>query len=328
MARPPKTRDIEGDKLPAATAAAVTEDHKQAAALQGAMQQQVSRMALIYQGIGKRLALNAIGKFITAVDLIELAETKTAKEYKGFVYPRPDGTTLTIGTWEEFCVNVVGRSVQAVDNDLANLNAFGEEFYDAMRAVGLGPSKMRSLRQLPDEQQAQLETLKSLDDKDEMVELVDALLDKQRQKVAERDAHIEEQAQTISAKDAVAGTNRETIDELQTQNEKLKRHAATITPAERDGELRAEAQLEACAIESMIRSRLNPLIAAALENGETNCVDAVPWVTSVFDVMAKVVEKAREEFDILGGVMIYAPDVAMATAAFNDDAANVIDDEQ
>jgi hypothetical protein len=320
MARPPKNRDIEDDKLPAETAAAVTDAHNQAAALQGAVQQGINLAALINQRIGKRSVLNAMQKFLTAVDLTDLATIKAGKSYKGFVYLRSDGTTLTIGTWEEYCVNVEGRSVQGVDDYLASYKTFGPELYDAMRNVGLGPSKMRSLRQLPEEQQAQLDMLKSLDDKDEIVELVDALLDKQRSKLAEREATIEEQAQTMSARDAVAATNRETIDELQTQNEKLKRHAETLTPDERDGELRAEAQLEACAIESMLRGRLCPLIAEALDNGETNCVDAVPWVNGVFDVLAQVVQQAREQFGTFGGVMDYEPNDVLATEAFNEEA--------
>lgn len=122
-----------------------------------------------------------------------------------------------------------------------------------------------------------------------------------------------------AAKNEVAANKSKRIDELQTEIEKLKRHAETITPDARDGELRAEAQLEACAIESMIRGRLCPLIAAALENGETNCVDAVPWVNGVFDVMARVVEMAREQFGSFGGVMDYAPHVGLATAVFDAD---------
>ena len=122
-----------------------------------------------------------------------------------------------------------------------------------------------------------------------------------------------------AAKNEVAAHKSKTIDDLQTEVEKLKRHAETITPNEQDGELRAEAQLEAFAIEAAIRGKLCPMLAAALENGESGSVDAAPWVTGVFDVLDNIVKQAREQFGIWGGVMVYEQAGSLATDAFDAD---------
>jgi hypothetical protein len=297
MARPPKNYNMDKTELPAELQQQVIERHQQAAAQQGAIQQDIGRAALMNQRLGKRSVLSAVQKFLTAVDLTDLAEIKASKDYKGFVYLRPDGTTLTIGTWEEYCVNVEGRSVQGIDDYLASYKAFGEELYDAMQAVGLGPSKMRSLRQLPEEQQAQLETLKSLDDKDEIVELVDALLDKQRSKITEREAVIEEQAQTITAKDAVAATNHKTIDDLQTQLQR----AAQESPDEVDEDLREQASKRAWSVETGLRGQLRPVLQALKDNAEASGIDVSACIAGHLNQIDLALADLRRELDVMAG---------------------------
>ena len=131
------------------------------------------------------------------------------------------------------------------------------------------------------------------------------------------------------AKDQVSSDQRQTIQDLQTQVEKLKHKASITTPDELDAELRDSAQEQAVHIESLVRDLLCPLLDAALENGESNRVAAQPWVTGIFDVLENTIKLARQEH-LTWEDDNYQPSGIAATSAFfesgpGDDAVLVVD---
>lgn len=110
-----------------------TKDRKDAA--------QVERERMIAQchkAIGQVQTSNMFAKFATVSSLVWLKDVKANKLYRDIP---------GIGTWEKFC-DSVGMSRQKVDEDLANLAAFGEEFLTTCQQLSVGYRELRKLRQL------------------------------------------------------------------------------------------------------------------------------------------------------------------------------------
>ena len=81
-----------------------------------------------------------------------------------------------VGTWSEFC-EVLGYSVNKIDEDLQNLSKFGEDFLETSQRLGLGYREMRKLRQLPEEARAEIVDADYSDttDKEELIEKIEDL---------------------------------------------------------------------------------------------------------------------------------------------------------
>lgn len=104
-------------------------------------EQQVERERLIaecYKAIGQVQTSNMFAKFATVSSLVWLKQVKENKTYRDIP---------GVGTWENFC-DYVGMSRQKVDEDLLNLNAFGEEFLTTCQQLSVGYRELRKLRQL------------------------------------------------------------------------------------------------------------------------------------------------------------------------------------
>lgn len=84
---------------------------------------------------GRVEAFNVTSKFLTVSTLVTLnniKENKIYKELKG------------CDTWEKYC-NSLGFSSKKIDEDLRNLNTFGEEFLLTGQQLGFGYRELRSL---------------------------------------------------------------------------------------------------------------------------------------------------------------------------------------
>lgn len=96
------------------------------------------RQALIAEAsrlTGRVEAFNFISKLTTVGSLITLKNIKESGAYKELP---------NINTWEEYCKSI-GSSRTKVDEDLNNLNTFGEEFLTTVGTFGLGYRELRNL---------------------------------------------------------------------------------------------------------------------------------------------------------------------------------------
>uniref|UniRef100_C6E6U1 Uncharacterized protein n=1 Tax=Geobacter sp. (strain M21) TaxID=443144 RepID=C6E6U1_GEOSM len=103
--------------------------------------EQVKRERMIgqcFKAIGQVQTSNMFAKFATVSSLVWLREVKADKIYRDIP---------GIGTWDKFC-DSVGMSRQKVDEDLANLAAFGEQFLTTCQQLSVGYRELRKLRQL------------------------------------------------------------------------------------------------------------------------------------------------------------------------------------
>ena len=174
--------------------------------------QQQEREALIaeaYKIAGKIEAFKTISNFGDIASLMLLKRIKESKVYKEMP---------TILTWENYCKSI-GISRRKVDEDLENLNAFGEKFIGDIASLSLG---YRELRQLKKEiKSGNLEVKDAeviidgevipLDDKDELRDALDTLL---KSKYKE----IEELKDEIKNKESIIEDKEHDIKRLQASN--------------------------------------------------------------------------------------------------------------
>ncbi|MEA5113055.1 MAG: hypothetical protein VB050_03430 [Geobacteraceae bacterium] len=102
---------------------------------------QAEREQLIAQSheiIGRVQANTLMSKFANVSNLVHLKNIKESKIYRDLPM---------VGTWDKYC-EYLGLSRQKVDEDLANLAAFGEDFLLTCQQFSLGYRDLRKLRQL------------------------------------------------------------------------------------------------------------------------------------------------------------------------------------
>src|SRR5690606_18983612 len=143
----------------------------------------VAQMEEVMREIGQIEAFDFVQKLATVATLKLIQKVKETKSYKGLVYRTENGELATVTTFDEFCDLKLRAKRRTIEDRLVNLNALGEEFYEASQKIGLGYRELRKLRQLPaDQQQLVIENeAVELGDKDALRELIDDLNAKHQQ---------------------------------------------------------------------------------------------------------------------------------------------------
>lgn len=157
---------------------------------------------------------DAVGQMTQVFSLQKLAEIKERKLYHHLKDRpvRPNSRELLQGTWAEFCLYVVGQSVDKVDLDLKNFQAFGEEALTAMNAAGIGYRQLRDLRRLPENTRIALIKAAESEDKDVLLETAEMLLGRAHVEKEKLQADLSESKATIEAKERLlADRNKELI---------------------------------------------------------------------------------------------------------------------
>ncbi|MGV5427481.1 hypothetical protein ACV4WK_34240, partial [Pseudomonas aeruginosa] len=147
MARKASTPKI--DPMPEINQEAFQEDMNAVGVLGAIAQDMHEERDLVNQLLGQAQLAGAFEDFSRTVRISKLAyvkENKLYREIKGMKFRT--GAESMNGTWEEFC-NLLGRSVDQVDRDIANLRTFGEEALESMSRMGIGYRELRQWRKLP-----------------------------------------------------------------------------------------------------------------------------------------------------------------------------------
>ncbi len=174
--------------------------------------------------IGQMQAFDTISKFTVTGHTVLMRQMKESKAYKGMKIPTAEGVIETINTFEQFC-EAMGTSRRKVDEDIQNLNTFGEEFMEAAKRIGLGYRDLRRLRALPEDDRALIiEGEKVGNDPDALKDLLEELAAK---RAKDRDI-IKEAKADKDALEKVLTTKNKTLDAAQTELAKLK----NLTPDE------------------------------------------------------------------------------------------------
>ncbi|MGP5781540.1 hypothetical protein ACTX1J_32725, partial [Pseudomonas aeruginosa] len=145
---------------------------------------------LLNQLLGQAQMAGAFEEFSRTVRTSKLAYVKENKLYRALAgRSSPHGAENLSGTWEEFC-NLLGRSVDQVDRDIANLRAFGEEALESMSRMGIGYRELRQYRKLPDDQKTALIEVAKTGDKEAFVDLAEEMIAKHSKEKEELQAKL------------------------------------------------------------------------------------------------------------------------------------------
>lgn len=162
---------------------------------------------LVNQLLGQAQAFQAAGNLLQTFGVSKLAIVKENKLYQQLGGMRtPNGLELK-GTWVEFC-DLLGVSDEKANQDIANLNAFGEEALEQMQRIGIGYRELRQYRRLPEDQKQALIEVARAGDKEGFVELAEEIMVKHAK---EKEAL----AQQLEAKDHRIAENSQRINELE-----------------------------------------------------------------------------------------------------------------
>ena len=209
--------------MPAAQAVAVVlrgeETAPEVAAVDGLTQLQASYgqgRDLVNQLLGQAQAFQAAGNLLRTFGVSKLALVKENKLYQQLSGMKaPNGSELK-GTWVEFC-GLLGISDDKANEDINNLNAFGEDALEQMQRIGIGYRELRQYRKLPEDQKQALIEVAKAGDKEGFVELAEEIIAKHAKEKEALAAQVQEAQATLEAKDRVLQTRAELIGKLEEQ---------------------------------------------------------------------------------------------------------------
>ncbi len=275
----------------------LNEDRNTMANLEAAFSDEERQTTLLIGArIGRRSMAMMISKLVTVADVLDLQRIKESKQYKGFVHVDGLGKKQTISTWDEYCELVEGKSRQSIDLEIMNLNQLGEELFDAMRQVGIGPGKMREIRKLPEDSQAALLEAARGGDKDTLLDLAEELIarhSKEKEELASQ--KLEAESELEAARTVCRGVRAEN-DRLEVEMAKLKHRHQKLSPSDRARELRRSVADNGLVLETSLLGALRTACLALQTDTEESGIDHAYFVGGIVNNLEMVLQGIRDEF--------------------------------
>ena len=251
---------------------------------------------LVNQLLGQAQMADAIAKFSLTVSTSKLAYVKENKLYRGIKGQKSaDGQQFLTGTWDEFC-ELLGRSRQQVDTDIANLNAFGEQALESMSRMGIGYRELRQYRRLNGDQRQQLIAAAEAGDRDTLVDLAEEMFDQaDKEKVAlqkkldDKTADYEAQGEVLAAKD-------QKLNAISLALLKAQKRIAEMPVDEAMTELRQELSAVAYKAEVAVRAELHAGIEALVAAGKRD--DNLVFLDRTINQVELSLQQLREQHGI------------------------------
>ena len=249
---------------------------------------------LLNQLLGQAQMAGAFEDFSRTVRTSKLAFVKENKLYRNLKDAKnPHGAEKLSGTWEEFC-GLLGRSVDQVDRDIANLTAFGEEALESMSRMGIGYRELRQFRRLPEDQKSALIEVAKEGDKTALLELAEEMIAKHAREKEELKTDLEISRQMLAEKKEELGTMRNEKEELKSR---LVRRSTTETPDEEGVAL----ETEVTGFKSGVLSAFFDLKSgfnALSEHTERTGINHTGMMAGLLDDLQAQFEELRQEFSL------------------------------
>ncbi|EAM8775050.1 hypothetical protein PPP98_000220 [Salmonella enterica] len=249
---------------------------------------------LLNQLLGQAQMAGAFEDFSRTVRTSKLAFVKENKLYRNLKDAKnPHGAEKLSGTWEEFC-GLLGRSVDQVDRDIANLTAFGEEALESMSRMGIGYRELRQFRRLPEDQKSALIEVAKEGDKTALLELAEEMIAKHAREKEELKTDLEISRQMLAEKKEELGTMRNEKEELKSR---LVRRSTTETPDEEGVAL----ETEVTGFKSGVLSAFFDLKSgfnALTEHTERTGITHTGMMAGLLDDLQAQFEELRQEFSL------------------------------
>lgn len=177
--------------------------------------------ASILEIVGMLKAHKISEQFNKTLRTVKFRQIKELKEYKGLTLINMQGQPVVINSWEQFC-DALDMKRKTIDDDIQNLNTFGQEFMQLSESIGLSYRELRRMRQnmqnpmLTEQEKLALEEAKGKDPQ-EMLTMLEELQDKQ--------LALEEKVKNLEEENSAKA---ELIAKKTKQNEKLELDLAKI----------------------------------------------------------------------------------------------------
>lgn len=243
---------------------------------------------LANQLLGQAQAMDAIKQISQTIGVSKLAYVKEHKLYKELAGQRtPNGLVLS-GTWEEYC-GLLGFSDEKVNQDIANLKAFGEEALECMSSMGIGLRDLRQYRRLPEDEKSALIEAAKTGDKDVFLDLAEEIIAKNAKKEEQLNLELDETKAQLIAKDEVAASNAKRISELQEKSVLLKKLPAD----QRAKKLCSEIAAQQTGIDEEIRTNFFNALQALVDHGGG---DHQAFINAQIQMLDDAVKLLRDEF--------------------------------
>ncbi|MDH7437847.1 hypothetical protein [Pasteurella multocida] len=264
-----------------------------------AAKQMTQDLAEAHEAMGMIKAFSFVEKLLTVGTLKILRELKISKKYKGLSYIDQDGKVLTVGSWEQYC-KACGLSVNKVDEDLQNLNAFGENFLEESQRLGLGYRDLRKLRKLPEEARAEIveADYSETADKEDLIEKIEELTVKHAKEKESLEAQLKTAKDNYTAQARVLDNKNKRIDQLDAELEKKKQYINTLTPDEKGGVLRKETSQLVYGAEAILRGQVWKAFATLDAHTEESGIDHKQFMTGVLAEIELVINELRTTFNL------------------------------
>src|SRR5690606_8786374 len=166
-----------------------------------------------------------------------------------------------VGTWDGFC-QALGLSRSKVDEDLLNLNAFGEDALKQLSAIGAGYRELRQWRRLPDDACSALIEASKQGNKEAVEYLAEELIATHAKEKSELERNLKTAQDDYEAQGEVLQAKSRELNQARQDLEKARRRIQTMAADEAAKELRQEVVAVAFEAEADISGKLREAFSA------------------------------------------------------------------
>lgn len=255
--------------------------------------------AQAYELVGMIKAFGFTKKLVTVTEIKILQEIKETKKYKGLELITPTGETVTVTTFTQFC-KCLGMSYEKVNQDLQNLNTFGEDFLETSQRLGLGYREMRKLRQLPDEAKAEIvdADYSETSDKEELLEKIEDLTALYTKEKGELEKKLKRKTDDYEAQGKVLANKTEQINRLDMELAKKTKLFETMLPDQKGGFLRDEVTRLAYKVEALLRAEVWKGFEALQAHTAAEHIDHSQFMSGVLAELKLALNQLEDQFNV------------------------------
>jgi hypothetical protein len=300
---------------------AMTDLQNQAASLQSSYSEERD---IVNQLLGQAQMADSIAKFTSTVAVSKMAFVKENKLYRALAGMKDlDGHGLT-GSWEEFC-KLLGTSAGKVNEDINNLQNFGEEALESMSRMGIGYREMRQFRKLPADQKEALISVAKEGDKESFLELAEDIFVKHSKEKEELTKQLNNTQADYEAQSEVLNKKSMELTETRLELEKTRRRIQAMPVTESVKELRAEVSEATYEAEVPLMGKLRAGFELLTRSSEETGIDHRAFMAVQLKQIELQIIGLREEFglpdDVDGDELAWLDDTA------GEEQFDFVDDE-
>jgi hypothetical protein len=272
---------------------------QQQSAVSIAAKQITQDKAQAHELIGMIKAFDFTQKLVTVTTLKLLNQVKESKSYKGLTLSDKEGKLVTVTTWEDFCITL-GFSREQIDENLRNLNTFGENFLETSQRLGLGYREMRKLRKLPEDARAEIVDAEFSEtaDKEELLEKIEELTAKHAQEKQILEGQLKQSHANYEAQSKVLKNKNDRINQLDIELEKKKNHINTLSPDEKGGLLRKETSQLVYNAEAILRGQVWKAFETLDSHTQESGIDHKQFMVGTLAEIELVLNELRTAFNL------------------------------